>query len=142
MALPQQATAEELLSGLPHRLHHVFQPWAESSPDQPALIGDGKVWTYGQLPGIVDGAAAELRKLGQHVVETEDALEIHPRPLTPGVEIETYGDHRFAMSFGVLGCHDLRGDGSPWLSIRHPGCCAKTFPAFFDLLARLRAASH
>ena len=64
MALPQQATAEELLSGLPHRLHHVFQPWAESSPDQPALIGDGKVWTYGQLPGIVDGAAAELRRHG------------------------------------------------------------------------------
>ena len=58
MALPQgEATAEELLAGLPHRLHHVFRPWAKSSPGQPALIGDGKVWTYGDLPGIVDGAA-------------------------------------------------------------------------------------
>ena len=65
MALPQgEATAEELLAGLPHRLHHVFRPWAESSPRQPALIGDGKVWTYGDLPGIVDGAADQLRNHG------------------------------------------------------------------------------
>ena len=65
MALPQgEATAEELLAGLPHRLHHVFRPWAKSSPGQPALIGDGKVWTYGDLPGIVDGAADALRTHG------------------------------------------------------------------------------
>lgn len=102
----------------------------------------GIAHTRKQETDRVAGAAAELRKLGQHVVETEDALEIHPRPLTPEVEIETYGDHRFAMSFALLGCHDLRGDGRPWLSIRNPGCCAKTFPAFFDLLARLHAASH
>ncbi len=65
MALSQiQAAAEELLSGLPQRLDHVFRPWAESAPDQPALIGEGKVWTYGDLPGIVDGAAAELSRHG------------------------------------------------------------------------------
>ena len=65
MALPQgEAAAEELLAGLPHRLHHVFRPWAKSSPGQPALIGDGKVWTYGDLPGIVDGAADALRNHG------------------------------------------------------------------------------
>jgi 3-phosphoshikimate 1-carboxyvinyltransferase len=66
--------------------------------------------------------------------------------ITPGplraAEIETYRDHRFAMSFGVLGCHDLRGDGSPWLTVRDPGCCAKTFPNFFEVLAGLRAHSH
>src|SRR6266403_4410828 len=65
MALsPVETAAEELLSGLPQRLDHVFRPWAETSPHQPALIGDGKVWTYGALPAIVDGAAAELRKHG------------------------------------------------------------------------------
>jgi long-chain acyl-CoA synthetase len=65
MALSQvHAAAEELLSGLPQRLDHVFRPWAETSPNQPALIGDGKVWTYGDLLKIVDGAAAELRKHG------------------------------------------------------------------------------
>ena len=86
--------------------------------------------------------ARELTKLGQHVIETEDSLEIHPRPLVSGVAIETYHDHRFAMSFGILGCHDLHGNGQPWLTIKDPACCSKTFPAFFDLLASLRAGSH
>jgi len=101
----------------------------------------GIAHTRKQETDRVAGAARELKKLGQHVVETDDALEIHPRPLTPGVEIETYHDHRFAMSFAVLGCHDLHGDGRPWLTIRDPDCCAKTFPAFFDLLERLRLGS-
>jgi len=109
--------------------------------DGPTRIS-GIAHTRKQETDRVAGMARELTKLGQQVVETEDSLEIHPRPLTPGVEIETYHDHRFAMSFGILGCHDLHGDGRPWLTIKDPACCAKTFPAFFDLLAGLRAASH
>jgi 3-phosphoshikimate 1-carboxyvinyltransferase len=89
----------------------------------------------------VAGMARELTKLGQHVVEEHDALTITPRPLVTGIEIETYGDHRFVMSFGILGCHDLHGDGRPWLSIRNPACCAKTFPHFFELLESLRKNS-
>ncbi len=96
----------------------------------------------------VAGMARELTKLGQHVVEEHDSLTITPnlaalRRLTAAapLEIETYGDHRFAMSFGILGCHDLHGDGRPWLSIRHPACCAKTFPHFFELLETLRKNS-
>ena len=109
--------------------------------DGPTRIS-GIAHTRKQETDRVAGMARELGKLGQHVIEQEDSLEIHPRPLTAGVEIETYHDHRFAMSFGILGCHDLHGDGRPWLSIKDPACCGKTFPAFFDLLARLRAASH
>ncbi|MBL9202656.1 MAG: 3-phosphoshikimate 1-carboxyvinyltransferase [Opitutaceae bacterium] len=89
----------------------------------------------------VAGMARELTKLGQHVVEEHDALTITPRPLKPGVEIETYGDHRFAMSFGILGCHNLHGDGRPWLSVKNPACCAKTFPHFFELLETVRQNS-
>ena len=89
----------------------------------------------------VAGMARELTKLGQHVVEEHDALTITPRPLTPGVEIETYHDHRFAMSFAILGCHNLHGDGRPWLAIKDPACCAKTFPNFFDVLESLRQNS-
>ena len=59
-----EAAAQELLAGLPPRLDQVFRPWARSTPKQPALIGDGKVWTYGALAGIVDDAAAELSKHG------------------------------------------------------------------------------
>ncbi|HTZ21823.1 MAG TPA: 3-phosphoshikimate 1-carboxyvinyltransferase [Opitutaceae bacterium] len=101
----------------------------------------GIAHTRKQETDRVAGMARELRKLGQEVVEEEDALTITPCPLRSGVEIETYGDHRFAMSFGILGCHDLHGDGCPWLSIRNPACCAKTFPHFFELLETVRQNS-
>lgn len=101
----------------------------------------GIAHTRKQETDRVAGMARELTRLGQHVIETEDALEIHPQPLRAGETIETYHDHRFAMSFGVLGCHDLHGDGRSWLTIRDPGCCAKTFPHFFELLETLRQKS-
>ena len=101
----------------------------------------GIAHTRRQETDRVAGAAEELRLLGQDVIESEDALVIHPRPLRPGVTVETHGDHRFAMSFAILGCHDLRGDGTPWLSIADPACSAKTFPGFFELLESVRAKS-
>jgi len=101
----------------------------------------GIAHTRKQETDRVAGMARELTRLGQGVVETEDALEIHPQPLRAGETIETYHDHRFAMSFGVLGCHDLHGDGRPWLTISNPACCAKTFPHFFELLEALRQKS-
>lgn len=101
----------------------------------------GIAHTRKQETDRVAGMARELRKLGQQVIENEDTLEIHPRPLTPHIEIETYHDHRFAMSFGILGCYDLLKNGQAWLSIKDPACCAKTFPSFFDLLADLRGNS-
>jgi 3-phosphoshikimate 1-carboxyvinyltransferase len=101
----------------------------------------GIAHTRKQETDRVAGMARELRKLGQEVVEEEDALTITPRPLIPGQTIETYGDHRFAMSFGILGCHDLLKNGQPWLTIKDPACCAKTFPNFFELLEALRQKS-
>jgi 3-phosphoshikimate 1-carboxyvinyltransferase len=101
----------------------------------------GLAHTRKQETDRVAGMARELTRLGQHVIETEDALEIGPRPLRADEAIETYHDHRFAMSFGVLGCHDLRGNGGSWLAIRNPASCAKTFPHFFELLESLRQKS-
>jgi 3-phosphoshikimate 1-carboxyvinyltransferase len=112
----------------------------------PLLEGPTRITGIGhtrrQETDRVAGAARELRRLGQEVIEEEDALTIVPRPLRPDIEIETYGDHRFAMSFAILGCHDLRGDGRPWLWIRHAGCCAKTFPDFFAVLELVWKNSH
>lgn len=108
--------------------------------DRPTRIS-GIAHSRKQETDRVAGMARELTKLGQRVIETEDALEIHPLPLRSGQVIETYGDHRFAMSFGILGCHDLHGDGAPWLTIKNPACCAKTFPDFFELLETLRQNS-
>jgi 3-phosphoshikimate 1-carboxyvinyltransferase len=111
----------------------------------PLLDGPTKITgiahTRKQETDRVAGMARELKKLGQHVIETEDSLEIHPRPLVPDVEIETYHDHRFAMSFAILGCHDLLKNGRPWLTIKDPACCAKTFPDFFAVLENLRCNS-
>ena len=150
----------ELIGGRPHYYSNEYTD--RHAPDQnfrefsdtfltlaaiaPLLDGPTKIsgiaHTRKQETDRVAGMARELTKLGQYVIETEDSLEIHPRPLTSGVEIETYHDHRFAMSFGILGCHDLHGNGRPWLTIKDPACCSKTYPHFFDVLAGLRAESH
>jgi len=108
--------------------------------DGPTRI-TGIAHTRKQETDRVAGMARELRRLGQEVVEEEDSLSITPKPLRAGETIETYGDHRFAMSFGLLGCHDLLGDGRSWLTIKNPGCCAKTFPNFFELLESVRQNS-
>jgi len=96
----------------------------------------------------ISAMASELRKLGQEVVEKADRLIIHSdlnklkTSAANGVHIDTYKDHRFAMSFAILGCFDLLGNGKPWLNINDPGCCAKTFPQFFDCLNTIYLDSH
>lgn len=76
--------------------------------------------------------ATELRKLGADVTEQADGLRIVPRPLH-GARIDTYNDHRMAMSLALAG---LKIEG---VVINDPGCTAKTYPRFFDDLARLRS---
>lgn len=73
-------------------------------------------------------AATELRKLGAAVDLEQDGLVIHPPAArNPGpVAIDTYEDHRMAMAFA------LAGD----VEIRDPGCVGKTFPGYFEELAR------
>ncbi len=78
----------------------------------------------------VAALATELRKLGQQVEERPDGLTITPQPITPA-DIDTYDDHRMAMSFGVA---TLR---APGIRILDPGCTAKTFPDFFQRLTAL-----
>ncbi len=75
--------------------------------------------------------ATELRRVGAQVEELPDGLTIHPRPLH-GAEIETYDDHRLAMSIALIG---LR---IPGIRIKNPGCVAKTYPEFFQDLEKLR----
>jgi 3-phosphoshikimate 1-carboxyvinyltransferase len=74
--------------------------------------------------------ATELRKLGAEVDERTDGLAITPGPLRPAV-IDTYHDHRMAMSFAVAG---LRQAG---VRINDPACTAKTYPTFFNDLAAI-----
>jgi len=73
--------------------------------------------------------AAELGKLGATVDERDDGLRITPGP-PRSAEIETYDDHRMAMSLALTG---LR---IPGVVILDPACTAKTYPGFFDDLGR------
>jgi 3-phosphoshikimate 1-carboxyvinyltransferase len=75
--------------------------------------------------------ATELRKVGAEVDEFPDGLRITPRPLH-GAEIETYNDHRIAMSMALIGLK------VPGIVIKNPGCVAKTYPGFWDDLEKLR----
>lgn len=74
--------------------------------------------------------ATELRRLGAEVEEFPDGLAITPRPLH-GAAVETYNDHRMAMSLALIG---LR---VPGVVIKNPGCVAKTYPGFWEDLDRL-----
>jgi 3-phosphoshikimate 1-carboxyvinyltransferase len=71
----------------------------------------------------------ELGKCGASIVEEGDTLRVVPGPLH-GAEIETYGDHRVAMCFAVLGLV------VPGIRIRDPECVRKTFPNFFEKLSQ------
>jgi 3-phosphoshikimate 1-carboxyvinyltransferase len=75
--------------------------------------------------------ATELRKLGPRVEELPDGLTIIPGALH-GAVIDTYNDHRMAMSMALIGLT------IPGIVIRHPACVAKTYPHFFEDLERLR----
>ena len=73
--------------------------------------------------------ARELIRLGANVVEFEDGLTIHPPERILPAEIETYNDHRMAMSLALVG---LAADG---IVIRDPDCTAKTYPGFWQDLS-------
>lgn len=74
----------------------------------------------------------ELTRVGGEVEETADGLIINGGRKLKGAEIETYNDHRMAMSFSVLG---LAVAG---IVIKNPDCVNKSFPSFFEKLEELR----
>ena len=70
--------------------------------------------------------ATELKKIGTAVTEHRDGLEIQGGCKLHGASIQTYDDHRVAMSFAIAGLK------VPGIKIENPGCVAKTYPKFFD----------
>ncbi|OYP35166.1 3-phosphoshikimate 1-carboxyvinyltransferase [Rhodopirellula sp. MGV] len=81
--------------------------------------------------------ACELRKLGATVEEHEDGMTITPpangvQPAT----LETYHDHRMAMSLALAG---LSAEG---VQILDPSCTVKTYPEFFKDLEELLGRPH
>ncbi|WP_428945730.1 3-phosphoshikimate 1-carboxyvinyltransferase [Pantoea sp. FN060301] len=75
--------------------------------------------------------ATELRKVGAEVEEGHDYIRITPPAEIQYAEIGTYNDHRMAMCFSLVAL------SSTPVTILDPGCTAKTFPDYFEQLARI-----
>ena len=75
--------------------------------------------------------ATELRKVGAEVAEGEDYIRITPPAKLKYAEIGTYNDHRMAMCFSLVALSDTP------VTILDPKCTAKTFPDYFEQLARI-----
>ena len=79
--------------------------------------------------------ATELRKVGAEVEEGHDYIRITPPEKLNFAEIATYNDHRMAMCFSLVALSDTP------VTILDPKCTAKTFPDYFEQLARISQAA-
>ena len=82
----------------------------------------------------ITAVVTELRRVGLQVDEHPDGMTIFPGPIRPAT-IQTYDDHRMAMSFALLG---LKVSG---IRIANPDCTSKTYPGYFNDLAQLCGTS-
>jgi 3-phosphoshikimate 1-carboxyvinyltransferase len=75
--------------------------------------------------------AKECSKLGARVEEHDDGFTLSPPVRVGPAEIETYQDHRMAMSFAIAAA------AAPGIVIRDPECVSKSYPGFFEQLETL-----
>jgi 3-phosphoshikimate 1-carboxyvinyltransferase len=78
----------------------------------------------------LEAMARELAKTGIHAEEREDGLVIDGGA-PGGAEVETYNDHRIAMSFAMMGLV------VPGIRIRDGACVRKSFPGFWAEMGKL-----
>ena len=100
--------------------------------DGPSTLRNIASWRVKETDRLA-AMATELRKVGASVQEGPDHLRITPGALKSGATIDTYDDHRMAMSFALVAL------GGVPVRIRDPQCVAKTFPDFFRVLETIRA---
>ena len=74
----------------------------------------------------ISALAEELSKMGVGVEEGEDWLKVNGGKIH-GAEIETYNDHRLAMSFAIAGLI------VPGIKIKGERCVDKSFPRFWEV---------
>ncbi|CAB5078834.1 MAG: 3-phosphoshikimate 1-carboxyvinyltransferase [Actinobacteria bacterium] len=79
----------------------------------------------------IAAVVTELQRLGIHATEDSDGFTVNPGPTNDAI-IETYDDHRMAMSMALIG-YNRAG-----VTISDPNCVAKTFPNYFDQMDELR----
>jgi 3-phosphoshikimate 1-carboxyvinyltransferase len=99
--------------------------------DSPVSV-TGIGFIRGKETDRIKAVVTELQRADIQAKEKADGFVVHPGTPHPAV-IETYDDHRMAMAFALLG---LKVSG---IQIADPGCVAKTFPGYWDVLDGLRA---
>jgi 3-phosphoshikimate 1-carboxyvinyltransferase len=80
--------------------------------------------------------ATNLAAAGITVEETEDGMVIQGAESFGSCTVESFGDHRIAMSLIVAGLRS-RGEG---IRVQDTECINTSFPVFFDLLSRVGGA--
>jgi 3-phosphoshikimate 1-carboxyvinyltransferase len=81
----------------------------------------------GQECDRISAISQNLTAMGVKTEEFEDGITIYPSQ-PKAANINTFGDHRVAMSFAVTG---LRADG---IVIQNAEVCSKTFKEYFETL--------
>jgi 3-phosphoshikimate 1-carboxyvinyltransferase len=76
--------------------------------------------------------AANLTKAGVDVAETEDGMEITGGERILGCTVDSFGDHRIAMSMLIAG---LVATGET--TVTDVECISTSFPSFLDLLKQV-----
>jgi 3-phosphoshikimate 1-carboxyvinyltransferase len=95
--------------------------------DGPSVIRNVASWRVKETDRLA-AMATELRKFGAQVEEGTDVLKIAPpSSLRANVAVDTYDDHRMAMSFSLVAL------GGVAVRINDPNCVAKTFPDYFKV---------
>ena len=84
----------------------------------------------GQECDRISAICENLKNAGVKCEEREDGVIIYPSKFNP-VRVNTFGDHRVAMSFAIAG---LASEG---VVIENAQVCSKTFPDYFEILDRL-----
>jgi 3-phosphoshikimate 1-carboxyvinyltransferase len=77
----------------------------------------------------IKAVCSELSKIGAKVIEKKDGMTIIPDRLH-GATIETYNDHRIAMSFSIAGLK------IPGIKITNPACVNKSFPEYWKVFKK------
>jgi len=80
----------------------------------------------------ITAMAANLRTLGVHVTEFDDGMDIKGSERLTGGQVDSFGDHRIAMSLSVAA---LVASGS--ITVKNTDCVATSFPNFFQLLEKV-----
>lgn len=101
---------------------------APFASDRTEIKGVGHI--RGQESDRLNVIATELGRMGIRCEEKEDGVIIYPGMPKP-CKVNTYNDHRVAMSFAVTG---LMAEG---IEILNPSCCSKTFASYFDVFDKI-----